>query len=104
MGSGPINLGSNPGLPAALNLNFVKIINQIIYMKKVIISQFVVLLVGTLFAWTNFAIELFDWMNNQVCATGCSVGLGNPFLSPCFGGAIFFTVAFILNIIILKKK
>ena len=72
-------------------------------MKKAIQTQFIVLLAGTLFAWYNFFIELIDWLNNSACTTGCSVGVKNPFLTPCFYGAIFFAIAFILNIIILKK-
>lgn len=83
--------------------------------KKLIISQFIVLLAGTLFAWTNFVIEFIAWQNNKPCKTGCSVNLGqefpivqnqsliNPFLTPCFYGAIFFTIAFILSAIIVKK-
>jgi len=72
-------------------------------MKKIIIAQFIVLLIGTLFAWTNFAMELVNWLEKRVCTTGCAVNLTNPFLTPCFGGAIFFTIAFILSAIILKK-
>jgi len=73
-------------------------------MRKTIIVQFVVLLLGTLFAWTNFTIELIDWLNKRACPTGCAVGLKNPFLTPCFYGAIFFTIAFILSAIISKKS
>jgi hypothetical protein len=73
-------------------------------MKKLIFAQFIVLLVGTLFAWTNFTIELIDWLEKRACTTGCVANLTNPFLTPCFGGAIFFTVAFILSAVILKKR
>lgn len=72
-------------------------------MKKIIWTQFVVLLGGTLFAWFNFSRELIPWLNQGTCDIGCGVGVSNPFLSPCFFGAVFFTIAFILNIIILKK-
>jgi hypothetical protein len=72
-------------------------------MKKIIKIQFGVLLLGTVFAWGNFGIELVDWINKRECSTGCAVGLVNPFLTPCFYGAIFFLVAFILNSLILKK-
>jgi hypothetical protein len=72
-------------------------------MKKIILAQFIVLLGGTLFAWFNFTTELIDWMEKRACTTGCVVGLVNPFTTPCFYGAIFFTIAFVLNIIILKK-
>lgn len=72
-------------------------------MKKIIFTQFIILLLGTLFAWTNFIMELTTWLNKKACTSGCSAGLTNPFLSPCFGGAIFFTIAFILNVILIKK-
>jgi len=73
-------------------------------MKKVILAQFIVLLGGTLFAWFNFATELIDWMAKRACTTGCTAGLVNPFMTSCFYGAIFFTIAFILSIIIFKKS
>jgi len=72
--------------------------------KKLIIAQFIILLGGTLFAWTNFTIELINWLNKKACTTGCAVGLVNPFLTPCFYGAIFFTIAFILSALILRKS
>jgi hypothetical protein len=72
-------------------------------MKKIILTQFFVLLAGTLFAWFNFANEYIAWINNSSCTIGCTAGV-NPFLTPCFGGAIFFTIAFILHSIILKKS
>lgn len=73
-------------------------------MKKTILIQFYILLGGTIFAWTNFGIELNDWLNNRACTLGCSAGnLTNPFLTPCFYGAVFFLLAFILSYIILKK-
>jgi len=77
---------------------------RIEYMKKIILAQFIVLLGGTLFAWFNFTTELIDWMEKRACTTGCVVGLVNPFTTPCFYGAIFFTIAFVLSIIILKKS
>ena len=74
-------------------------------MKKIILSQFILLLAGTLFAWFNFIRELIIWMYEHSCEAGCSVGgATNPFLTPCFYGALFFTVAFILSAIILKKS
>ena len=67
-------------------------------------AQFIVLLIGTLFAWTNFAIELVAWLNKRACALGCADPGTIPLLSPCFGGAVFFTIAFILSIVIWKKS
>jgi hypothetical protein len=63
--------------------------------------QFYVLLVGTLFAWYNFVVEFIAWRKGKKCKVGCPTNVKNPFLSPCFGGAVFFTIAFILNILIL---
>jgi len=73
-------------------------------MKKIIKIQFYILLLGTLFAWTNFAIEFFNWIGQKPSAS-CPIGsaTGNPFLSSCFYGAIVFTVAFALSAILLKK-
>ena len=71
-------------------------------MKKIILTQFFVLLAGTLFAWYNFVQEWIAYANSSSCAVGCAAGT-NPFLTPCFGGAIFFTVAFVLSILMLKK-
>jgi len=73
-------------------------------MKNIIRSLFIVLLAGTLFAWTNFGIEFFDWINKRACSTGCAVGLVNPFLTPCFYGAVVFALAFVLSAILLKKS
>lgn len=71
-------------------------------MKKLILAEFIVLLCGTLFAWSNFGWELNSWLKGRACLTGCSVGI-NPFFTPCFYGACFFTIAFILSAVILKK-
>ena len=73
-------------------------------MKKVITAQFVILLCGTLFAWSNFTLELIGWLNKKGCTTGCAVqGLANPFFTPCFFGAIFFTIAFVLSAVLFGK-
>lgn len=79
-------------------------------MRKIILSQFFILLIGMVFAWSNFTIELFDWLNNRACTTGCSLSgeIVNPFLTPCFYGAVFFTLAFLLSLALalmnVKKK
>ena len=72
-------------------------------MKKIIIVQFIILLAGTVFAWFNFAVELKGWLGQGTCISGCAAGAVNPFLAPCFYGAIFFTVAFILSAVLVKK-
>lgn len=73
-------------------------------MKKIIKLQFWILLVGTIFAWGNFSVELNDWLNGRACTTGCAVGLVNPFLTPCFYGAIFFLIALGLSIMLVKNN
>lgn len=74
-------------------------------MKKIIIAQFIILLGGTLFAWGNFIWELINFLNKKACTTGCVISATpvNPIYTPCFFGAIFFTVAFVLSAILLKK-
>ncbi len=62
--------------------------------------QFWVLLGGTIFAWYNFLSELIAWRQGKKCKRGCPTDAKNPFMTPCFGGAIFFAVAFILNLFI----
>jgi hypothetical protein len=74
-------------------------------MRKIVFIQFFVLLGGTLFAWFNFSQELISWLNKKSCTLGCAGADSiNPFLSVCFYGALFFTTALILNIIVIKKK
>lgn len=72
-------------------------------MRNLILTQLILLLGGTIFAWSNFGIELNDWLNKRACTTGCAQGLVNPFLTPCFYGACFFLIAFILSVLIWKK-
>ena len=73
-------------------------------MKNLLKLQFYVLLAGTVFAWGNFGYELYSWLNQQNCQLGCPAYGPNPFLTPCFFGAIFFTVAFVLNVLIKKSN
>lgn len=72
-------------------------------MKKIIKVQFIVLLLGTLFAWVNFTRELVAWLQAKTCPV-CTIGANtNPFLTPCFYGALFFTASFILSALLMKK-
>jgi hypothetical protein len=66
-------------------------------MKKIIKIQSFILLIGAVFAITNFANILFTWLNNKDCTGGClpPAESANPFLTPEFYSALF------LNIIIL---
>lgn len=72
-------------------------------MRKLIVWEMVVLGVGTVFAWSNFIYELVNWLHKKSCTTGCLVGT-NPFLAPCFYGATMFAIAFVLSILIYKRK
>ncbi len=73
-------------------------------MKKIITTQFIILLIGTFFAWGNFIYELVNWLDKRACTFGCTQGLVNPFLTPCFYGALFFLAAFILSISLFKNR
>jgi len=73
-------------------------------MRKIIWLQFIVLLTGTIFAWSNFTLELVNWLNKKACTTGCAVGLVNPFYTPCFYGAVFFALALILSVMIVRGR
>lgn len=73
-------------------------------MKTLIKTQFYLLLLGTLFAWSNFAYELKAWLENKANPLGCVPGINNPFLTPCFYGAIFFSLAFMISVLLLKKS
>jgi hypothetical protein len=73
-------------------------------MKKILWIQFTILLGGTLFAWYNFTRELIDWLASRPCTVGCpAFAAANPFLTPCFYGAVFFAIALALNIWALRK-
>ncbi len=72
-------------------------------MKKLAISQFIILFFGTIFAWGNFVYEFVQWRESGECQA-CIIGqINNPFLSPCFYGALFFTAAFVLSAILIKR-
>lgn len=74
-------------------------------MRRTILIQFSILLAGTLFAWGNFATEVVAWLRVEPCPTGCTVGVvTNPFITPCFGGALFFTAAFICSLMLLRRS
>jgi glycerol uptake facilitator-like aquaporin len=73
-------------------------------MKKLIGSQLLVLFVGAAFAWFTFSRELDLWLDGGKCVEGCGANIPNPFLTPCFFGAVFFTVALILSVLIFVKN
>jgi hypothetical protein len=62
---------------------------------KILYIQFLILLGGTIFAWYQWILEYLD--RCKVCGT-------NVIFSKCLIGALFFTLALILNIIIIYKS
>jgi hypothetical protein len=80
-------------------------ITKLLSLKKWVVIQFIFLLAGMIFAWTNFGLELASWLNKTECTVGCNVSVTiNPFMTPCFYGAVFFTLNFIISAISLKKS
>jgi len=73
-------------------------------MKKLILTQFYLLLAGTIFAWSNFGRELYLWLNNESCQSCALTPMTNPFLTPCFYGAVMFLISFILAVKIKKQR
>lgn len=69
--------------------------------EKLIKAQFGVLLLGTVFAWGNFGNELVKWLSHDSNNFACTAGVTNPFMTPCFYGALFFTLAFALSALLL---
>jgi hypothetical protein len=71
-------------------------------MDTLLLVQLIVLAAGTIFAWGNFIREFVAWRRKTTCADGCAPGV-NPFLTPCFYGAIFFTIALVLHYFIMRR-
>jgi hypothetical protein len=72
-------------------------------MKKIINELFIILLIGTIFAWANFIYEFVVWIGGKANVFSCLPNSVNPFLTPCFYGALMFSIAFILTIILKRK-
>lgn len=72
-------------------------------MKTYVYYQAGVLALGTLFAWGNFYAELNAWLRKGEVVGCMGNAAANPFMGACFYGAIFFTVAFLLNVGMLRK-
>lgn len=65
------------------------------------------LLASVLFAWGNFvySLILFYQTRGSGHAIGCSGQVvTNPWLTPCFIGAVIFLLAFVIAIILFKRK
>jgi len=73
--------------------------------KKLVFSQFIVLLLGTIFAWGNLALETYNYLNQKPCQFSCTASqVVNPVFTPCFYGALTFLTALILSDIMLKQS
>lgn len=61
------------------------------------------LLGGTIFGWTNFAIELcrFYIFKNPTSCSGTSTI--SPFLTPCFYGSAIYLLSLIVSVVIFLK-
>ncbi len=61
---------------------------------------------GTMFAWSNFGILLYNFYTALPGAgVGCSgIPTSNPFMTPCFYGSMLFLLALIISIIIRTKE
>lgn len=65
-------------------------------LENILQVEFVILFLGTAYAWYNWYLVLVGR-----CET-CSVSVHDkPFTSKCFVGAIFFTLALVVNVVAL---
>ncbi len=63
---------------------------------------------GTVFAWGNFAYEVYRFMQPQPATSAFSCPAGeaavNPLMTPCFYGALIFLVALVVSILITRIR
>lgn len=63
---------------------------------------------GTVFAWGNFAYEVYRYMQPQPAASAFSCPAGeaavNPLMTPCFYGALFFLTALFVSVLITRTN
>lgn len=66
----------------------------------------ILLIAGTLFAWGNFSWGLVKFIQaNGQPSVGCSGQIvTNPFATPCFIGALFFTGGLLTSLLIVSKQ
>jgi hypothetical protein len=61
---------------------------------------------GTVFAWGNFAYEVYRFMQPQPAASAFSCPAGeaavNPLMTPCFYGALIFLTALVVSVLIVR--
>ena len=63
---------------------------------------------GTVFAWGNFAYEVYRFMQPQPATSAFSCPAGeaavNPLMIPCFYGALIFLVTLVVSILITRIR
>ncbi len=61
---------------------------------------------GTIFAWGNFAYEVYRFMQPLPAASAFSCPAGevaiNPLMTPCFYGALIFLTALVVSVFIIR--
>jgi hypothetical protein len=63
------------------------------------------LIAGTIFAWSNFGLEIFKYYSSKTAVkVSCSgVATDNVFLTACFYGSVIFLIALVVSFIIKRK-
>lgn len=75
---------------------------KIAYKQK---RLWILLIAGTIFAWSNFSLELIKFYSSNTEKLSCSgVPTNNVFLTPCFFGAAVFLLTLIVATIIKYRK
>lgn len=63
---------------------------------------------GTIFAWGNFAYEVYHFMQPQPATSAFSCPAGavavNPLMTPCFYGALIFLTALGVSTLIIRSR
>jgi hypothetical protein len=66
------------------------------------------LIAGTVFAWGNFAYEVYRFSQPQPAASAFSCPKGeaavNPLMTPCFYGALIYLTALVVSLLILRAR
>ena len=71
-------------------------------MRKIAFLQLLILLLGTFNAWINFPRDFAAFVTEVPCVGDCN-SLINVLMSLHFWGAVFFTIATILSVLMLKE-
>jgi hypothetical protein len=80
------------------------VISLILVLLKKFQTLFYLLIFGTLFAVGNFSYEVYKFYSTSGVKTSCSgVVTDNVFTTPCFFGAVIYTLA-LVTILFARKK